>query len=213
MFQKKLNLCRTMLIEDLDVSEKFIGQLYQDEVLNGDDRDRILSIDKARQRRKEFLNTLEQIDYKGTSPFPAFLAALSASDQDEVKERLENKQSWTKYVQEQKSKRQEIKLKLQVRKSYLYIVQNIDLQGSTMLDLFIEEGIIDEDDRKIINYYPPARQAREFLSIVESKKHKGKSVYPFLLKALDKSEQNYITEKIKEVEITEEDFQEHESKS
>lgn len=200
-----------MLMQELDVSEKFIGKLYEDEVFNGDERDLILSFQKARQRRREFLNILEKTDYKGESPFPPFLAALSFSHQFELKNKLENEDFLAKIGEEQNSKREEIKIELQVRKNYVYIVDNIDLQGSSLLDLFFQEGIINEDDRATINYHPGNEQARKFISIVESKKHGGKSAYPFFLEALDKSEQHYIRQKIEEVEITEKDFQDYAS--
>ena len=213
LFQAKLVVCRELLLKELDVSEKFIGHLYQDGILTEDQRDSILSIERARKRRQEFLRILTKSAYKGRSPFARFLQILKTTNQEQLLLKLKNEDTYADYEKMQKEVREEVKLKLKVRKCYVKLTENLNLESSSLLELFIQEEVINEDDLSILKPFPAMQKARQFLSILECRKHKGNSPYPYFLQALQETEQAYLKEAIEEIEITEEDFNEYESKN
>ena len=208
IFQKQLVNCRQLLLIELDVSEKLVSILFQDGILSGEQRDYILSICRASTRRKEFLKTLINVSYKRGSPFEAFLKSLENSGQAELMKKLKNPEEYSKAFQ---NKKQDVELKLKVRKCFVKLIKNINFKGTYLLELFMQEGILNEDDLFVLNALPPTEKARNFLSILESRRHSGNSPYHFFLEALQK-DQDYLAETIKDTTITDEDFNEYESK-
>ena len=208
IFQKQIEDCRQLLLLELDVSEKLVSILFQDGILSGEQRDYIFSISRARKRRQEFLKTLINVSYKKGSPFEVFLKSLKNSDQVELIKKLKNPEECSKTFQ---NKKQDVELKLKVRKCFVKLIENMDLKGTCLLELFMQEGILNEDDLFVLNALPPTEKARIFLSILEGRRHRGNSPYHFFLKALQK-DQDYLAKAIKDTTITDEDFNEYESK-
>ena len=212
-FQEKLDVCRPLILKELNVSEEFIGHLFQDDIFTNDQRDHILSIERARRRRQEFLDTLAKAKYKRKSPFTRFLQILKVTGQENLRQNLENEKNYADYKKTQKEDRDTVELELKVQKCFVNLTQNLNLESTSLLELFIQEGIMNDDDVSILKYLPATEKARRFLSILERRKHKDKSPYPYFLQALVETGQDFLKKAIEEEEITEEDFNEHESKN
>ena len=159
------------------------------------------------------MDSLPKSKYKGKSPFKQFLQHLSETNQDNLRLLLEDESTYAKYVMGQKEDKEAIKLKLKVRKCFVILIEKLNLESTCLLELCVQEGILNDDDISVLRYLPATKKARQFLSILECRKHNGKSPYPYFLQALVDSEQDYLMKAIEEKEITEEDFEEYESKN
>ena len=204
-----MEICRPLLLKELDVSGKLVSILFQDGILSREQRDDILSKSKVGTRRKVFLATLQRCFYKRGSPFDRFLKSLDNSGQAELMKKLKNPEEGLKAYQ---NKKHDVELELKVQKCFVRLTENIDLKGTCLLELFMQEGIIDADDMYVLSSLPPTERARQFLCILECRKHHGKSPYYFFLEAIEKEGQGYLAKEIEDITITDEDIDEYKSK-
>ena len=197
---------RHLLLETLNVSGSFLGALYEKQGIDQVKKDEFLQPTKAKKCRRKFIDWLLKGNKLSRNVWEAFLFALTESDQDALRRKLEG------FPEEAnvESPEEQMDCQIRLRKCQSKLIDRLSTPSCMfdLLTLFQREKILSEEDRELVECQAmESNKTAKLLSILHYRPPKA---FRLLIKCLKEDLLcEDLAEQILGTTITEEDRTNH----
>ena len=196
---------RHLLLETLHVSATFLGAFYEKQGIDQVKKDEFLLTTKPGKCRRKFIDWLLKGNKLSRNVWEAFLFALTESDQDALRRKLEGSEEAT--VESQK---EQMDYQIRLRKCQLELISRLATSSCIfeLLNIFMQERILSEEDKELVEYQ--GMESKKVATLLSILHYKCPKAFRLLIKYLkDDIQCEDLAERLLQTTVTEEDRTNH----